>query len=41
VVEDLGDFRVQTALLQGNTPGQPAADFAALTAGTEVQLLTL
>src|SRR5690606_9149301 len=33
VVEDLGDFRVQTALLQGNTPDQPAADFAELAEG--------
>ena len=41
VVEDLGDFRVQTALLQGNTPDQPAADFAELAEGLEPRRLVL
>lgn len=41
VVEDLGAFRVQAVLLEGHAPSAPATDFAALTAGIEVQRLDL
>lgn len=41
LVEESEDFHVQGVLLQGNQPGAPAADFAALTIGIEVQRLDL
>lgn len=41
LVEEAEDFRVQGVLLQGDEAGAPATDFAALTAGIEVQRLDL
>jgi hypothetical protein len=41
VVEDLGDFRVQAALLERGEANAPATDFVAMTAGTEVRRLDL
>ena len=41
VVEDLGDFRVQAALLERREANAPAADFAALTAGIKMERLDL
>ncbi len=41
VCDEPGDFCVQAVLLEGNAANQPAADFAALTAGIEVLRLDL